>query len=134
MRQISNTTNYLIKLAIWLKFQLIKTVIKQHNHQPISWLSSQIRNFDIKSKIRFLMPNHNNRPYLVSVLTPVNWKYIEISLSLLENKYWRQCPITRIIPGQLEYDSITIQYIKTSNTCLQDIYAKSLYIGLSKFI
>ena len=80
------------------------------------------------------MPNHNNRPYLISVLTPVNWKFIEISLSLLENKYWRRGPITRITPGQLEYDSITIQYIKTSNTRLQDIYAKSLYIGLSKSI
>ena len=38
------------------------------------------------------MPNHNNRPYLVLVLTPVNRKYIEISLSSLENKYWRWCP------------------------------------------
>ena len=73
------------------------------------------------------MPNHNNRPYLVSVLTPVNWKYIEISLSKLENKYQNY-------PRALECDSITIQYIKTSNTRLQGIYEKSLYIGLSRSI
>ena len=64
-----------------------QTIIKQHNHQSISELEFQIHNFDTYTKIVFLMPIHNNRPYLILVLTPVNWKYIEISLSKLEYKF-----------------------------------------------
>ena len=69
----------------WLKIS--KQITKQHKHQSISGLELQIHNFDTYAKITFLMPNHNNRPYLILVLTPVNRKYIEISLSSLEYKH-----------------------------------------------
>ena len=41
--------------------------------------------------------------------------------------------IIRIISGCLECDSISIQDIKTLNARGSDVYAKSLYTGLSKF-
>ena len=42
--------------------------------------------------------------------------------------------IINIIFGRLECDSISIQYIKISNTRGSDVYAKSIYTGLSNSI
>ena len=79
------------------------------------------------------MPNHNNKPYQILVLTPVNRKYIDITPRNTNTNSDDVRTIIRIISGRLECDSISIQYIKTSNTCLQGVYEKSLYIGFSKF-
>ena len=46
-------------------FKIIKQINKQHKHQSISELEFQIHNFDTYTKIMFLMPNHNNKPYLI---------------------------------------------------------------------
>ena len=45
--------------------KIINQINKQHKHQSISELESQIHNFDTYTKIMFLMSNHNNRPYLI---------------------------------------------------------------------
>ena len=81
----------------------------------------------------FLMPNHNNRPYLIfGSHTSLMEIYRKSHLRNTNINTDDVMTIISTISGRLECDSISIQYIKTSNIRLQGVYANSLYTELSK--
>ena len=99
-------------------------------------LTFQIHNFDIYTENLVLRPIHNNKSIYISFGSHTSLMEIYRKSHLRNTKIITNddASIIRITSGRLECDSISIQYIKISNTRGSDVYAKSIYTGLSTSI